>query len=151
MKAHNLTLILILSMSSASHAQDLLGGIGGLPVGAPSLPALNLLEGGLPTADLLGSVTPLAFDLVNTALPMANQLPLNATLPVLTGLGGPLLGSVTPLAIDAVNATLPTVNQLPLGTLLPIVTGLTSPVLGNVLPGGIDVINTAAPILGNAL
>lgn len=150
MKKHFVALTLLLSISTVSHAQDLLSGALG-PLSGSAIPSLNLLDTGLPTAAILGGLTPLAIDSVNTALPLVNSV-LVSTLPSVTGLSSSVLAGFGPVAIDTVNTALPLLNSVLASGLLdagiPLVDG---DLTAGLLPVAIDLVNAAAPVLATVL
>ncbi|MEX1667789.1 hypothetical protein AB4876_02645 [Zhongshania guokunii] len=156
MKLHHLALLLSISMSSASHAQDLVAGLLGSSLSPASVPNLDVLSTGLPVNDLVGGLTPLALETVNSALPTVNQLLgsdlVGSVLPVLTDLTSSVGASALPMAIDLVNSATPQLNVLLgsglLGGGIPLVGGdLTS----GLLPIAIELLNTTVPVLPGVL
>ncbi|WP_373089642.1 hypothetical protein [Zhongshania sp.] len=156
MKKHFVALTLFLSMSAVSQAQDLLSGALSGPLGGSAIPPLNLLGAGLPTAAISGGITPLAIDLVNTALPLVNSVLVSSglvsTIPSVTGLSSSILAGLGPVASDTVNTALPLVNGVLASGLLdagiPLVSG---DLTAGLLPIVVNVVNTAAPVLANIL
>ncbi|MBB5187542.1 MULTISPECIES: hypothetical protein [Zhongshania] len=150
MKKHCVALTLLLSISAVSHAQDLLSGALG-PLSGSAIPSLNLLDAGLPTSAILGGLTPLAIDTVNTALPLVNSV-LVSTLPLVTDLSSSVLAGLGPVAIDGVNTALPLLNGVLASGLLdagiPLVGG---DLTAGLLPIAIDLVNTAVPVLATVL
>jgi hypothetical protein len=150
MKKHCVALTLLLSISAVSYAQDLLSGALG-PLSGSAIPSLNLLDPGLPTSAILGGLTPLAIDTVNTALPLVNSV-LVSTLPLVTDLSSGVLAGLGPVAIDGVNTALPLLNGVLASGLLdagiPLVGG---DLTAGLLPIAIDLVNTAVPVLATVL
>jgi len=156
MKVKYFALAVGMSMSGVSYSQDLVSGLLGNTLSLGGGSGLNLLGSGLPTATLLGGVTPVALDLVNSALPIVNGLVANdlvggGVLPVLTGLTSTVGGMALPLVIETANTAVPMLDPIvgsgALSGGIPIVSDLA----GGLLPVAIDLLNTASPILGNVL